>query len=66
MLEWRNTGEPMHVRICTFLRLVAAATIRERRLILAQVRVLFESGVYSRAASIRSHIIRYAYAISIC
>ena len=64
MLERRDTGEPMHVRECTYfpfniqiralIRLVAAATIRERRLFrsaLAQVRLLFESGVYSRAAS---------------
>ena len=56
----------MHVRTCTYLqiraliRLVAAATIRERRLFhsaLAQVRLLFESGVYSREASIRSYTI---------
>ena len=45
MLERRDTSEPMHVRTCTE-RLVAAATIRERRLFLAQVRLLFESGVY--------------------
>ena len=43
--------------------LVAAATILERRLFrfaLAQVRLLFESGVYSRAASIRSYMV-YMY-----
>ena len=42
------------------IRLVAAATIRERRLFrsaLAQVRLLFESGVYSRGASIRSYTV---------
>ena len=42
---------------------VAAATIRERRLFrsaLAQVRLLFESGIYSRAASIRSYTV-YMY-----
>ena len=63
MLERRDTGEPMHVSTCTYFllfrseRLVAAATNRERRLFrsaLAQVRLLFESGVYSREASIRS------------
>ena len=52
----------VHVRACTYLqiraliRLVAGATNRERRLFrsaLAQVRLLFESGVYSRAAFIR-------------
>ena len=51
---------------CTYLllfrseQLVAAATIRERRLFrsaLAPVRLLFESGVYSRAASIRSYTV---------
>ena len=56
----------MHVRTCTYLqiraliRLVAAATIRERRLFrsaLAQVRLLFESGVYSREVSIRSYTV---------
>ena len=66
MFERRDTGEPMHVRTCTYLqiialiRLVAAATIRERRLFrsaLAQVRLLFESGVYSRGASIRSYTV---------
>ena len=67
MLERRDkTGEPMHVHTCTYLqsraliRLVAAATIRERRLfhsVLAQARLLFESGVYSRAASIRSYTV---------
>ena len=51
----------VHVRICCYsvlIRLVAAATIRERRLFrsaLAQVRLIFESGVYSRSASIRSY-----------
>ena len=62
MLERRDTGEPMHVHVDVRInfvsaRLVAAATIRERRLFrsaLAQVRLLFESGVYSREASIRS------------
>ena len=42
------------------VRFVAAATIRERRLfrsVLAQVRLLFESGVYSREASIRSYTV---------
>ena len=41
-------------------RLVAAETNRERRLFrsaLAQVRLLFESGVYSREASIRSYTV---------
>ena len=55
----------MHVctGTCTYLllqsanRLVAVVTIQEQRLFrsaLAQVRLLFESGVYLRAASIRS------------
>ena len=67
MLERRDTGEPMHVYVhvriscCrALIRLVAAATIRERRLFrsaLAQVRLLFESGVYSREASIRSYTV---------
>ena len=70
MLERRDTGEPMHVRTCIYvfpvvqiralIRLVAAATIRERRLfrsVFAQVRLLFESGVYSREASIRSYTV---------
>ena len=65
MLERRDTSEPMHVRTCpadrrALIRLVAAATIRERRLFrsaLAQVRLLFESGVYSRGASIRSYTV---------
>ena len=65
MLERRDTGEPMHVRTCTdqiraLIRLVAAATIPEWRLFhsaLAQVRLLFESGVYSRAASIQSYTV---------
>ena len=46
--------------IRAIIRLVAAATIRERRLFrsaLAQVRLLFESGVYSRGASIRSYTV---------
>ena len=55
MLERRDTSEPMNVRTCpadrrALIRLVAAATIRERRLFrsaLAQVRLLFERGVYS-------------------
>ena len=64
MLERRDkTGEPMHVRTCTYLqiraliRLVAAATIRERSLFRSTLarpgeatireRRLFESGVYS-------------------
>ena len=78
MLERRDTSEPMHVRTCpadrrVLIRLVAAATIRERRLFrsaLAQVRLLFESGVYSRGASIRSYTVcnflytfRYTYII---
>ena len=70
MLERQDTSEPMHVRIYMYefavtqikvlIRLVAAATIRERRLFrstLAQVRLLFESAVYSRAASIRSYTV---------
>ena len=63
MLERRDTGEPMHVRISccrVLIRLVAVATIREQRLFrsaLAQVRLLFESGVYSREASIRSYTV---------
>ena len=70
MLERRDTSKPMHARTCTYLllfvysrvliRLVAAATIRERRLFhsaLAQVRLLFESGVYSRVASIQSYTV---------
>ena len=64
MFERRDTGEPMHA--CTYLqirvliRLVAAATIQERRLFcsaLAQVRLLFKSGVYSREASIQSYTV---------
>ena len=42
------------------IRLLAAATIRERRLFrsaIAQVRLLFERGVYSREASIRSYTV---------
>ena len=42
------------------VRLVAVATIRQWHLFrsaLAQVRLLFESGVYSRAASIGSYTI---------
>ena len=70
MLERRDTSEPMHVRTCTYLllfvysraliRLVAVATIQEQRLFrsaLAQVQLLFESGVYSRVASIRSYTV---------
>ena len=65
LLERRDTSEPVHVRTCpadrrALIRLVAAATIRERRLFrsaLAQVRLLFESGVYSRGASIRSYTV---------
>ena len=62
MLERRDTSEPMHVCTCMYLllqrliRLVATATIQERRLfcsVLAQVRLLLESGVHSRAAFIR-------------
>ena len=48
------------VQIRVLIRLAAAATIRERRLFrsaLAQVRLLFESGVYSREASIRSYTV---------
>ena len=66
MLERRDTSEPMHVRTCpadrrALIRLVAAPTIREWRLFrsaLAQVRLLFESGVYLRGASIRSYTVR--------
>ena len=56
----------MHVRTYTYLqirvliRLVATATIREWRPFrssLAQVRLLFKSGVYSREASIRSYTV---------
>ena len=58
MLERRDTGEPMHdiVRICTYLqiraliRLVAAATIRERHLFVPRS---LRCGYYSRAAFIR-------------
>ena len=44
------------IQIRALIRLVVVATIQERRLFrsaLARVRLLFESGVYSRAASIR-------------
>ena len=60
------TNPCIHVRTCTYLqirvliRLVAAATIQERRLFrsaLAQVRLLFDSGVYSREASIQSYTV---------
>ena len=50
----------MYMYVFVSARLVAAATIRERRLFrsaLAQVRLLFESGVYSRGASIRSYTV---------
>ena len=67
MFERRCTGEPMHacttgtyLQIRVLIRLVAAATIRERSLFrsaLAQVRLLFESGVYSREKSIRSYTV---------
>ena len=65
MLERRDINEPMHVRTCpadrrALIRLVTAATIRERRLFrsaLAQVWLLFESGIYSRGASIRSYTV---------
>ena len=68
MLEKRDISEPMHVYtykyvfpvIRAIIRLVAAATIRVRRLFrsaLAQVRLLFESGVYSRGAPIRSYTV---------
>ena len=64
MLERRDTGEPMHVHMYMYVfvsaQLVAAATIREQRLFrsaLAQVRLLFESGVYSREASIWSYTV---------
>ena len=63
MLERRDTGEPMHIRTCALFRserLVATVTIRERCLFcsaLAQLRLLFESGIYSRAASIRSYTV---------
>ena len=56
MLKRRDTGEPINVRTCTYLLLFSAAIIRERRLFrstLTQVRLQFESGVYSRAAFIR-------------
>ena len=43
----RDTGP---VDLYIYPRLVASATIRERRLLLAQVRLLFESSVNSRAA----------------
>ena len=74
MLERRDTSEPMHmyvfavIQIRVLIRLVAAATIQERRLFhstLAQVRLLFESGIYSRAASIRSYTIYTVYAWNI-
>ena len=48
------------IQIRALIRLVAVATIRERHLsrsALAQVRLQFESGVYSRAASIRSYMV---------
>ena len=48
------------IQIRALIRLIAVATIRERRLFrsaLAHVRRLFESGVYSRAASIRSYTV---------
>ena len=42
------------------VQLVAMATVRERRLfhsVLAQVWLLFESGVYSRAVSVQSYTV---------
>ena len=64
MLERRDAGEPMHVCACTYLLLRSANSISsrgdysgKRRLFLAQVRLRFESGVYSRAASIRSYTV---------
>ena len=68
-LARQNTAKLIHVRTCMYLlllkirvliRLVAAATIRERRLFrsaLAQVRLLFESGVYSRVVSTWSYTV---------
>ena len=50
----------MYMYVFVSARLVAAATIRERHLFcsaLAQVRLLFESGIYSREASIRSYTV---------
>ena len=56
ILERRDTGEPTYMYVFAviqsraLIRLVAVATIRERRLFrsaLAQVRLLFESSVYS-------------------
>ena len=73
MLERRDTSEPMHVLIYMYLFAViqiraqirlAVVTIRERRLfrsVLAQMRLLFESGVYSRVASIRSYTVTSAF-----
>ena len=59
----------MYMYVFVSARLVAAATIRERRLFrsaLAQVRLLFESGVYSREASIRSYTVYEAGAYLEC
>ena len=62
MLERRDTGEPMHVRTCTDQSANSISSHGDNsraalfRSALAQVRLLFESGVYSRAASIRSYI----------
>ena len=50
----------MYMYVFVSARLAAAATIREQclfRSALAQVRLLFESGVYSREASIRSYTV---------
>ena len=54
-----RTG-PVPMIVIALVRLVAVATIREWRLfcsVLAQVQLLFESGVYSRAPSIRSYTV---------
>ena len=62
-LERRDTGEPTRLyvfKIIALVRLVPAATVREQRLFhsaFAQVRLLLESGIYSRAASIRSYTV---------
>ena len=68
MFERRDTGEPMHA--CTYMYVFAdqsANSISSRgdysraasisRSALAQVRLLFESSVYSREASIRSYTV---------
>ena len=58
--RYRRTHACTYVYVFAVIQLVAMATIRERRLFrsaLAQVRLLFESGVYSREASIRSYTV---------